>query len=341
MVLRFTQPNIRRSAEQTIGWSHRRHPLPRLALCFLMLLEVGCGSIHLNNTGSTEASTASLALTPAAATLSPSASLQMAVSVTGSSNQTFTWSVNNIPGGNATIGEISGTGVYVAPSVPPPGKTVSIQVASAANPSLSASAQLTISDLVTVAPSSASLAIGDALQFSASINQSPSLAVTWEINGIPGGNAALGTISATGLYQAPAILQTPAITVSAVESGDSDALGTATMTLYDPAILAAHNAWLAGVAQAAAVDGCTNISVQQQESESLADAIARFTLTGSEGSCLVLWPVSTDANQVRYSFSWGGTTDGKDILYLSDVSQPRIWNAAPVASVSAATSVLP
>ena len=33
--------------------------------------------------------------------------------------------------------------------------------------------------------------------------------VTWSVNGIPGGNADIGTISSTGLYTAPAIVPLP------------------------------------------------------------------------------------------------------------------------------------
>jgi hypothetical protein len=148
--------------------------------------------------------------------------------------------------------------------------------------------------------------------------------------GVPGGNATSGTISASGLYTAPAVVPGSTVSVTAVGDSDSPASATATLTIFDPAVFAAHDQWLDGVAEAAASYGCTNVSVQEEETESIPEVINRFGQSASEGSCLVLWPISTDPTSNRYSLAWGGTIDGKDILYISDVSQMRIWNGIEV-----------
>jgi len=70
--------------------------------------------------------------------------------------------------------------------------------------------------------------------------------------------------------------------------------------------------------------------VQQQSTESIAEVIDRFGSTASEGSCMVLWPISTDPTVNLYSLAWGGTIDGKDIFYISDISVMRIWNGIDV-----------
>src|SRR5271154_4134390 len=59
---------------------------------------------------------------------------------------------------------------------------------------------------VTVTPASASLLLGATQQFQAVVSGSPNTTVTWEVNNVPGGAASSGTISAAGLYTAPAIL---------------------------------------------------------------------------------------------------------------------------------------
>lgn len=47
--------------------------------------------------------------------------------------------------------------------------------------------------------------------------------VTWRVNGIPGGNSTLGTISATGLYTAPAVIPiSPVIFISVVSNSTHD-----------------------------------------------------------------------------------------------------------------------
>ena len=52
--------------------------------------------------------------------------------VTGSSNQNVSWFVGGIAGGNATVGTISSTGLYKAPSQMPNPGTVAIKAVSAA-----------------------------------------------------------------------------------------------------------------------------------------------------------------------------------------------------------------
>src|SRR5580658_9127057 len=46
---------------------------------------------------------------------------QFTAAVTGNSNQSVTWSVDTIAGGNSTVGTISANGLYTPP--PPPGGT--------------------------------------------------------------------------------------------------------------------------------------------------------------------------------------------------------------------------
>ncbi len=61
-------------------------------------------------------------------------------------------------------------------------------------------------------------------------------AVKWAINGIPGGNATVGTISAGGVYTAPATVPTPnTIQVTATSLADTTATSTGTATLTNPA----------------------------------------------------------------------------------------------------------
>src|SRR5580704_16043044 len=63
------------------------------------------------------------------------------------------------------------------------------------------------SSSLTIAPPSASLLLGATQQFQA-VFSGDSAAVTWEVDGVAGGNATVGTISAAGLYNAPTALPT-------------------------------------------------------------------------------------------------------------------------------------
>ena len=88
---------------------------------------------------------------------------------------------------------------------------------------------------VTVAPGTASVQIGATQQFTATVANTTNTAVTWQVNGVAGGNATTGTISSGGLYTAPASVPSPAtVTVTAVSQADSSKSGTASVTVTTP-----------------------------------------------------------------------------------------------------------
>ena len=79
---------------------------------------------------------------------------------------------------------------------------------------------------LTVSPTSANVALNGTQSFTAST------AASWSVNGIPGGNATVGTIDANGLYKAPANFPSPhTATVSATAGGQS---ATAAVTIVYP-----------------------------------------------------------------------------------------------------------
>jgi uncharacterized protein (TIGR03437 family) len=93
-----------------------------------------------------------------------------------------------------------------------------------------------ISDVqVTVAPISASLNPAGTQQFSATMDGPAGQAFLWSVNGVPGGNTAIGTISQNGLYTAP--VTPPAgniVVIAAASPADSTVAGTAVIVLTTP-----------------------------------------------------------------------------------------------------------
>ncbi|MBL9186434.1 MAG: DUF1800 family protein [Opitutaceae bacterium] len=85
-----------------------------------------------------------VAVLPAAATLTVGGTQQFAAGVAGTGNTAVTWSVNGNLGGNTTVGTISATGLYTAPSAVPASVPVTVRATSAANPSASSTASVTI-----------------------------------------------------------------------------------------------------------------------------------------------------------------------------------------------------
>jgi polygalacturonase len=64
------------------------------------------------------------------------------------------------------------------------------------------------------------------LQYSAAVTGTTNQAVTWMVNGVTGGSAATGTISATGLYSPPSTAPSSAVTITAVSVLSSTAIGS-------------------------------------------------------------------------------------------------------------------
>src|ERR1700689_1909936 len=75
--------------------------------------------------------------------------------------------------------------------------------------------------IVAVAPATTSVLLGDSWTFTATVSNTANTAVTWSVNGIPGGNAAAGTVDASGVYTAPANLPAP-VTVSVQATSTAD-----------------------------------------------------------------------------------------------------------------------
>src|SRR5262249_41007243 len=87
---------------------------------------------------------------------------------------------------------------------------------------------------VTVTPPNASVFLGATQQFEVGVTGTSDTAVSWEVNGVDGGNASAGTISAEGLYAAPATMPAGGIvTVTAVSAANLQDSGSASVTLKE------------------------------------------------------------------------------------------------------------
>ena len=112
---------------------------------------------------------------------------------------------------------------------PDPGKIAST---ASLNVQVGAAGQVT----VLVIPATAQIHAGDTFSFRTAVDGAGGMtAVKWAINGIAGGNATLGTITAGGVYSAPATIPTPnTLTVTATSLADTTASSTGTVTLSNP-----------------------------------------------------------------------------------------------------------
>ena len=82
---------------------------------------------------------------------------------------------------------------------------------------------------VAVSPAAGSVQSGSTQQFQATVTGTSNTAVTWSIDGVSGGNATAGMISAAGMYAAPSL--TGQHTVTATSAADTSKSGSAAITV--------------------------------------------------------------------------------------------------------------
>ena len=270
------------------------------------------------NSGQARQIGVSVAVAPASVNIITQGSQQFTATVQGSTNQSVTWKVNGIAGGNSQVGYIDAAGRYSAPGSVPSPATVQVSATSAASSSAIGNASVTIrypapvilgltpttmttgavnltvsgnyfqtgavvklngaaltttfvssSQLkatgsttavgtaipvsisnpdsqvsntanvsvtspvvtqpvaITMTPSLLWLVLGQTAQYTANVANTADKRVIWAINGLPGGNAAVGTISTTGLYTAPAAISTTSLLVRITATSVADSTKTA------------------------------------------------------------------------------------------------------------------
>jgi len=196
-------------------------------LMLLGVLLAGCSS------GSSKSSV-TVSVSPATAQVNVGLTAKFTATVNGASDTGVTWRVNGKTDGNSTVGTISTTGLYTAPSSVPDPATVTVTAVSNADNDAGASATVTIvaTTNVTVSPAAATVASGATQQFVASVQGSTNGCVDWSVNGTSGGDASNGTITSSGLYTAP--LRPPSgasVTITATSCADSSQIAAATVSI--------------------------------------------------------------------------------------------------------------
>jgi hypothetical protein len=209
-------------------------------------------------------------VSPSTATLAANHRVTLTAQVNGTTSTGVTWSVNGIAGGNTTFGQICVAGSnpcqtvtsttaplvdFLAPGAIPSPNPVSATAVSAADPTKSASAQITVMNhvLVSVQPATVTLAPLAVQSFAASVLGTSNQNVVWQVQGAACSTAGFcGTINPSGTYTAPGAAPSPdAIQVVAISSDDTSQSGVANVTISSGAnILALHpSSVYAGAAQ--------------------------------------------------------------------------------------------
>jgi RHS repeat-associated protein len=281
--------------------------------------------------GSTGSGTVSLTLTYP--TVKMSASLVPAQSQVGNPvtvNLTLTATNGAVPTGTVTC---TGVGVTSSPATVNPNGTATVQMNglpvgndaiicsfassnllsfsnSASYPMIESVIPVPTTGSVSVTPASATLYAGQTLQFSASVFNTSNQAVTWSLPaGAPG---TYGTLTASGLYTAPASIamqETVAITATGQASGTSST--TVLVTLLPAPLNPALT--LSATAELPYVTGTIQSFVAAFKDRSgtpIAGEAVTFTVAGANNTS---GTVTTDANGLA-TFTYAGVKSGNDTI---------------------------
>ena len=199
------------------------------------LLLAGCES------GGTAANVALpvVTLSPTTASVTVGLQLQLTAQVVSPTSTTLTWSVNNIVGGNSTLGTITTSGLYTAPAAVPNPAAVTIKATSSAETYPYGSALVTVMSApggaFSLAPTDSTTPAGSTVPFSASLDGSVVAGATWSVNGVAGGNSTVGTITSAGVYTAPTSAPSPAtVVLTAANPADNSETSSTTVTVTAP-----------------------------------------------------------------------------------------------------------
>ena len=258
----------------------------------------------------------SVSISPPATTVIAGATTQFTAAVTGGSNTAVAWSV--------TGGSISPSGLYTAPAA---AGTYTVEVTSAADSTKSATATVTVTAspvvAVSISPSSATMKTGSTQQFAATVTGNSNTSVTW--------SASSGTISAAGVYTAPA--SAGSYTVKATSAADTTKSASANVTVTTAAPQIAVSPTAMNFSSITAnTNSAQTLTLSNAGGSSL--SVTNLTVTGSAFSVVgATLPITIGAGQsanvgVRFAPTTTGNFSGS-ISVSSNAS-----NTAPMIPLS-------
>jgi hypothetical protein len=272
------------------------------------------GAVTINKETIT-ATVTSVAMSPASASSLTGGTLPFTATVQGTTtNKTVTW--------KASLGTISSSGLYTAPSNP---GSATVIATSNADPTKSAMATVTIVSKpgptsgvvsVTISPTSASSTTSSKVQFTAAVQGTTSdKTVKWK--------ASSGIVTSSGLYTAPSNPGT--VTITATSSADPTKFAAATVT----------------VTSASTGSGVSSVTISPASASSITSGTLPFaaTVQGTTSNKVVTWKavLGTISSSGQYT---APPKAGTDTVTATSNADPTKSALATVV-VSAAPSPLP
>ncbi len=200
----------------------------RFVVAVIALMVVAVGMVGT-------ASAVTVSVSPSTATVFTNSQLQFSATVTGTTNSFVTWSVSGSGCFGLGCGSISTFGLYTAPAFLPNPATVIVTATSIVDGTTGA-AVVTLQSpnaiSIAISPMSASVAVNQQQQFTATVTGTQNTAVTWSLSGIGCFGSSCGTLTGSGLYAAPPTVPVSAVvTVTATSAADPSKSASASVVI--------------------------------------------------------------------------------------------------------------
>lgn len=310
----------------------------------------GCGG---GSSTSTPPPAISVSLNLSTASLSENATQAFTATVSNdSANAGVTWSIGT--GAGALSASTSTSITYTAPATISTTALVTLTATSVSDTSKSASAAITLNPpagqptitAVTASCTPISVQISQTSQCTSTVTGTGAFSstVTWSVGGVAGGNATVGTISAAGVYTAPAAVPTPnPVTVTATSTQDPTKSGSASVTISTGQLSISSLSTTSLVPLTAVVVTTTGVDPNSPISLTFSDG-AGFSVTESpirvdtsgSGMMVVAVPLYvnpttgvTGPDTMSLVLSQGGQSSGPVTVDIVDLPSVASYGATP------------
>jgi hypothetical protein len=211
---------------------------------------------------------------------------------------------------------------------------------------------------ISLSAPSTTVNVGSTLQLTATVTGTTDTAVTWQVNGTPGGNAAtIGTISSAGLYTATVLPSPASVTITAVAQADATKSASVAVTVQNAAPTVTVTVSPGGTTNdplfiqtfakqtfTATVTGATNTavtwSIACQVGGSACGAIGttgNYVAPNSVPTFATSQGVTNDLVQVTATAQANGISSGSTYVYIKPLNQNAL--SAPIQLGSSGSSV--
>ena len=269
-----------------------------------------------------------LTIAPATVSVNVVTPQQFLYSLSGGTNNSVTWQVNKIPGGNPTVGIIDSNGKYIAPSQVPSPATVTVAAVSFEDRNLSASSTVTVvpAPLVKITsptpPITVKSGAANKINFQATVTGGTLNTVTWEVGTIAGAGGAgdpltIGTIDTNGVYSppfTPPIGSTVFVTAVSNDSASSFASVPVTISGYSTSSLQGQFAF--------SISGKNASGAFVRAGSFVADGAGNLN-SGAED---VNSASGATATPISFAGTYTVAADGRGTLKFSDGLTPASFN---------------